>query len=90
MPKAERAKPEPPAEEPKIDTAAGVKHLVEKGETLTGIAKRYNVTLPDLQKFNKGVNDRKLQIGQTLIIPIAKLPETPATEIPITEKKENP
>ena len=89
-PKAERAKPEPVAEEVKIETAAGVKHLVEKGETLTGIAKRYNVTLPDLQKVNKGVNDRKLQIGQTLTIPIAKLPETPAAEIPITEKKENP
>ena len=90
VPKAERAKPEPVAEEVKSETAAGVKHLVEKGETLTGIAKRYNVTLPDLQKVNKGVNDRKMQIGQTLIIPIAKFPETPATEIPNTEKKENP
>ena len=78
------------AEEVKIETTTGVKHLVEKGETLTGIAKRYNVTLPDLQKVNKGVNDRKMQIGQTLIIPIAKLPETPVTEIPNTEKKENP
>ena len=90
VPKAERAKPEPVAEEVKIDPSAGVKHLVEKGETLTGIAKRYNVTLPDLQKVNKGVNDRKLQIGQTLTIPIAKLPETPAAEIPTSEKKENP
>ena len=90
VPKAERAKPEPATEEPKIDPSSGVKHLVGKGETLTGIAKRYNVALPDLQKANKGVNDRKLQIGQTLTIPIAKLPETPATEIPTSEKKENP
>lgn len=89
-PKAERAKPEPAAEEPKTEPSGGVKHLVEKGETLTGIAKRYNVALPDLQKANKGVNDRKLQIGQTLTIPIAKLPETPAAETPTSEKKENP
>ena len=92
VPKAERAKPEPAAapDEPKAEASSAVKHLVEKGETLTAIAKRYNVGLPDLQKANKGVNDRKLQIGQTLTIPIAKLPETPAAEIPITEKKENP
>ena len=90
VPRAERAKPEPAAEEPKIDPSASLKHLVEKGETLTAIAKRYNVSLPDLQKLNKGINDRKLQIGQTLTIPIAKLPETPATETPTSEKKENP
>ena len=82
VPRAELVKP---AEEPKVEVAPGVKHLVEKGETLTGIAKRYNVALPDLQKANKDVNDRKLQIGQTLTIPVTKLPETPASEI-----KENP
>ena len=92
VPRAERAKPEPVAEavEPKVEAASGVKHLVGKGETLTAIAKRYNVGLPDLQKANKGVNDRKLQIGQTLTIPITKLPEPTTSEIPATEKKENP
>ena len=91
-PKAERAKPEPAvvAEETKTDTSAGVRHLVEKGETLTAIAKRYNVGLPELQKANKGVNDRKLQIGQTLTIPTTKLPEPTTSETPATEKKENP
>jgi LysM repeat protein len=92
-PKAERAKPEPvtvPAEA-KPEASGGVKHIVEKGETLTAIAKRYNVALPDLLKANKTVNDRKLQIGQSLSIPItqpsepAKAPETPASE-----NKENP
>ena len=89
-PAAERSKPEPAVELPKIEPSTGIKHLVEKGETLTGIAKRYNLALPDLQKANKGVNDRKLQIGQTLTIPIAKLPESPANENPTPEKKENP
>ena len=97
--KAEPAKPEAPVakEEPKIEASTGVKHLVEKGETLTAIAKRYNVTLPDLLKANKGVNDRKMQIGQTLNIPITAVPETAkpaepdkAPETPASEKKENP
>jgi LysM repeat protein len=75
----------PPAEIPKAEAVPQpVKHTVEKGETLTSIAKHYNVPLADLQKHNKIENDRKLQIGQTLIIPTTKTPE------PSTEKKENP
>ena len=74
-PKAEIPAPEP----------AGVRHLVEKGETLTSIAKRYNIPLADLQKANKDVNDRKLLIGKTVIVPNAN-----PTENPPTEKKENP
>lgn len=67
----------PPAE-------AVPKHTVAKGETLTSIAKLYNITVSELQKLNKIENDRKLQIGQTLTIPPAKNPES------TTEKKENP
>lgn len=77
-----------PAPEPEIPKAEAVppplKHTVEKGETLTSIAKHYNIPLPDLQKLNKITNDRKLQIGQTLIVPAVTPPETPA------KKEENP
>ena len=98
-PKPERIKPEPPVakEEPKVEASIGVKHLVEKGETLTAIAKRYNLLLPDLLKANKGVNDRKMQIGQTLNIPISAAPDpskasepAKAPETQSTEKKDNP
>jgi len=44
-------------------------HIVARGETLTSIAKMYNVSVTELQKFNHIENDRKLQIGQTLAIP---------------------
>jgi LysM repeat protein len=88
--------PEPapaPAPEPEVAKAEAVpppiKHTVEKGETLTSIAKHYNIPLPDLQKLNKITNDRKLQIGQTLNIPAVKVPETTAPAAP-AEKKENP
>lgn len=72
---SETAKAEPPE---------GRRHVVIKGETLTSIAKHYNIPLPELQKANKGVDERKLQIGQTLTIPTQPAPDTS------TEKKENP
>lgn len=56
-----------------------IPHVVAKGETLTSIAKQYNVNLSDLLKLNKNTNDRKLQIGQTLKVPAVKPAEaTPA------------
>jgi LysM repeat protein len=72
------------ADTPKAEPPTGKRHVVVKGETLTSIAKQYNMVVADLQKANKGVDERKLQIGQTLIIPTPATPETP------TEKKENP
>ena len=44
-------------------------HVVAKGETLTSIAKMHKVSVEELQKFNHIENDRKLQIGQTIMIP---------------------
>ena len=87
------AAPSAAAPEPEIPRAEAVpppvRHTVEKGETLTSIAKLYNIPLPDLQKLNKITNDRKLQIGQTLIVPAGKASETKAPEAP-AEKKETP
>lgn len=72
----------PAAEVPRAEAVP--KHTVAKGETLTSIAKLYNITVTELQKLNKIENDRKLQIGQTLTIPSPKPTDT------TTEKKENP
>ena len=75
----------PAAEEaPKAEPGGLPKHLVLKGETLTSIAKHYNIPLVDLQKANKDLNPAKLQIGQSVTIPAAKNPE------PASDKKENP
>lgn len=75
---------------PKAEAVNGVKHTVAKGETLTSIAKSYNITLAELMKANKDVNDRKLQIGQTITVPVTKAPEPNPTEPASTEKKETP
>jgi len=77
---AAAAQPSRDTEVPKAEAVGGVRHTVAKGETLTSIAKQYNIPLADLQKANKDVNDRKLQIGQTLTIPAAKVPETKSSE----------
>jgi LysM repeat protein len=63
--------------------AGAPKHVVMKGETLTSIAKHYNIALPELLKANKDINDRKLQIGQTISLPPnaqAKNPEPTTTD----------
>ena len=63
--------PLPIATEGSAPTAAagGSTHVVARGETLTSIAKMHKVGIDELQKFNHIENDRKLQIGQTLVIP---------------------
>jgi LysM repeat protein len=57
------------APKPTPTQQSGNSHVVAKGETLTSIAKMHKVTVEELQKFNHIENDRKLQIGQTIMIP---------------------
>jgi LysM repeat protein len=51
--------------------AGGSTHVVARGETLTSIAKQNKVGVEDLQKFNHIEDGRKLQAGQTIMIPPA-------------------
>jgi LysM repeat protein len=51
--------------------ATGNTHIVARGETLTSIAKMYKVTVDELQTANHIEDGRKLQAGQTVIIPTA-------------------
>ncbi|MGE6631047.1 N-acetylmuramoyl-L-alanine amidase [Bacillus sp. NPDC077027] len=45
-----------------------VTYVVKKGDTLTSIAKAYNVTVSDLQKWNNITNQDFIQVGQVLKI----------------------
>jgi LysM repeat protein len=47
----------------------GNTHIVARGETLTSIAKMYKVGVEELQNANHIEDGRKLQAGQTIIIP---------------------
>jgi murein DD-endopeptidase MepM/ murein hydrolase activator NlpD len=44
-------------------------HVVEPGETMTGIARRYNVALKDLAKANRVEPYAQLKMGDRLVIP---------------------
>src|SRR6266567_11021 len=48
---------------------AHIRPGVMVGETLTSIAKMYKVTIDELQKANNIEDGRKLQAGQTIVIP---------------------
>jgi len=52
----------------------GNSHIVARGETLTSIAKMYNVSVSELQKYNHIDNPLKLLAGQTLLIPPSPIP----------------
>jgi LysM repeat protein len=71
----EAAAPEEPAAPAETPTPSGPSHTVGKGETLTSIAKRYNITVGDLLNANKIRDARKIQIGQVLQIPNQTTPQ---------------
>jgi len=47
-----------------------VEHAVQQGETLSHIARRYGVSIRDLQAANPDVRPRYLSVGATLTVPI--------------------
>ena len=64
---------------PTFHPAGGNSHIVARGETLTSIAKMYKVTVDELQTANHIEDGRKLQAGQTIMIPTSATP-TPTPE----------
>jgi serine-type D-Ala-D-Ala carboxypeptidase/endopeptidase (penicillin-binding protein 4) len=44
-------------------------HQVRSGDTLDGIARTYGISIAEIQRSNPGVNARRLQIGQTILLP---------------------
>ena len=58
-----------PSAESASHATGGNTHTVARGETLTSIAKMYKVGVDELQKFNHIEDGRKLQAGQTVMIP---------------------
>ena len=59
------------AKVPATERVTWVQHVVRRGETLGEIARNYGVSVSGIRAANHGVNPRRLQIGQRLIIPRA-------------------
>lgn len=58
-------------------------HKVSKGETMSSIARQYGITVRELRRENRDI--RFPQVGDYLIIPGYKAPETKPVEIIITD-----
>jgi len=60
-------------------------YVVQEGDSLSGIALKFNVSLEDLMRANGLVDPNILFLGQELIIPIGGLPPAPPvpTDTPI-------
>ena len=52
-----------------VNENAFQKHYVEKGETLYGLSKKYDIGIPDIKKYNPILNKRGLVYGETILIP---------------------
>jgi len=74
--------PSPATTEAPKPPQTGNSHVVAKGETLTSIAKMHKVSVEELQRFNHIENDRKLQIGQTIMIPASPTASSPTPASP--------
>ena len=82
----------------KAELAKATSHKVQKGDTLSGIARKYGVTVKELQKANGGAAKLKtLRIGQEIALPargqaaqVSPAVVVPAPAAPVVEKAVKP
>lgn len=63
----------PPAASPTVTTPATIWEVIDKGETLWAIAKRYGVLVSAIEKANPGINANNLIPGQRIKVPAQHL-----------------
>ena len=69
------AAPAPVPTQPR-QPAATQTHRIGRGETLSHLARRYGVSVADIERANPGLNPRRVQVGQMVRIP------TPGAQVP--------
>jgi LysM repeat protein/ABC-type branched-subunit amino acid transport system substrate-binding protein len=52
-----------------VNEEAFIEHLVRSGETLYGLTRKYDLTIPEIKKFNPVLENRNLVQGETILIP---------------------
>ncbi len=48
----------------------GYSHVVKSGETISGIAKKYNSSIKDIMNANRIANATSLKAGETIFVPV--------------------
>ena len=61
------------------------RHVVNAGETLYGLASKYDITIPDIRQFNPQLEQRNPVVGETILIPRKEKTEVTRTEPQMTE-----
>jgi LysM repeat protein len=74
-----RAEPVTPKEK-EFTPEGGEIYTIKRGDNLTNIARQHGTTVSEILKLNKIEDERKLQIGQKLILPKSSTPTPPAQE----------
>ena len=62
------------AAEKTVSPKSSVAYVVQKGDTLYGIARKYNIKLNELLSLNNLDNSSTIKIGQKILVPSEKLP----------------
>ena len=62
-------KTDPPEPAPPTAPDGSPAHVIKRGENLISVARQHGTTVAELLKLNKIEDERKLQIGQTLLLP---------------------
>jgi len=65
-----------------VEPKASLVHVVRSGETLGGIARRYQVRVGDIALANNIADPAKIRLGQTLVIPGGRVSTTVAAPRP--------
>ncbi len=69
-----------------VNENAFEKYTVQEGESLYGIASRYNVSVPEIKKYNPSLASRNLISGETILLP-KKENQAVVNETTIAEEK---
>jgi len=85
----------PPATQPVVAEATPapsdlVIHVVQSGDTISGLALQYDVPGDDIIEANQLENPNFLQVGMQLIIPIGGIPDVTATFTPAPTPTDTP
>jgi len=75
-----------PTQEPTAVTAIPDVHVVQAGETLTGIARRYGIPAATIKALNNLGDADYIVVGQELILSVAALPPTATPTATSTEE----
>jgi len=73
----------PPDTTPISPLASTQEHVVQRGESFSTIAPKYNVSVRAIQAANPTVNPTRLQIGQKLVIPPPSAPGANGVAAPV-------